>query len=106
MNRSAPVWFAVGLLLTVFVAVVVSQFASEDPDGLEYVAEQQGFDEQAEEDDLAGSPPVRSEEKLDSGGVFSSGLARLAGVVVALAIGFGVFRLIRAPRTDSPEPPS
>ena len=32
-----------GLILSVVVAVVVSQFASSSPDGLEYVADSQGF---------------------------------------------------------------
>ena len=56
MSRRALGLFALGLLITVFVAVVLSQFASSEPDGLEYVAEDQGFADTAEDHDLADAP--------------------------------------------------
>ena len=34
-------FFIIGLIAALLVAVVVSQFASSGPDGLEYVAEQE-----------------------------------------------------------------
>ena len=42
------VFFGVGLLITVVIAAVVSQFASTQPDSLMYVAEQGGFVNTAE----------------------------------------------------------
>lgn len=103
MSRRALGWFAVGLLITVLVAVVLSQFASSEPDGLEYVAEDQGFADTAEDHDLADAPLADYGENLGSDPAFSTGVAGLVGVVAALGIGFGLFWLIRAPSPDSPD---
>jgi hypothetical protein len=40
-------WWAIGLLIAGVIAVLASFFASGDPDGLERVAEDQGFLERA-----------------------------------------------------------
>ena len=104
MSRRTLGWFAVGLLVTVFVAVVVSQFASSEPDGLEYVAEDQGFADTAEDHDLADAPLADYGENLESDGAISTGVAGFNGVVAALGIGFGLFWLIRAPSTDTADP--
>lgn len=101
MKRTAVGWFVAGLTITVLVAVVLSQFASDDPDGLEYVAEQQGFDDTASEHDLSGAPLADYGENLESDRRFSTGVAGMIGVVVALGLGFGLFWLIRSPGTDS-----
>lgn len=101
MNRKAIGWFAVGLAITVFVAVVVSQFASDEPDGLEYVAEQQGFGDASEEHDLADAPLADYGENLESDSRISTGVAGLIGVVAALVLGFGLFWIIRAPGANS-----
>jgi hypothetical protein len=98
------VWFVVGLAVTVFVAVVVSQLASGQPDGLEYVADQQGFADQAEDHDLAGAPLADYGENLDTDDRVATGVAGLVGVAAALLVGLGLFWLIRAPKTDSPDP--
>lgn len=100
MSRKTIVWFGVGLAITVFVAVVLSQFASSEPDGLEYVAEQQGFDDAATEHDLANAPLADYGENLDSDSRISTGIAGLVGVVAALGLGFGLFWVIRSPGSD------
>jgi len=100
VNRKAVGWFIAGLAITVFIAVVVSQFASDEPDGLEYVAEQQGFGDAADAHDLAEAPLAEYGENLESDSRISTGLAGLVGVAAALAIGFGLFWLIRAPGPD------
>ena len=87
MNRKTSGWFVVGLAVTVFVAIVVSQFASDEPDGLEY--------------DLAEAPLAEYGENLESDNRISTGLAGLVGVAAALGIGFGLFWLIRSPGPDS-----
>jgi hypothetical protein len=102
MSRRALGLFALGLLITVFVAVVLSQFASSEPDGLEYVAEDQGFANTAEDHDLADAPLADYGENLESSGAISTGVAGFIGVIAALGVGFGLFWLIRAPNTDSP----
>lgn len=94
-------WFAVGLAVTVFVAVVVSQLASGEPDGLEYVADQQGFADEAEDHDLAEAPLADYGENLEADDRVATGIAGLVGVAAALLVGLGLFWLIRAPKTGS-----
>ena len=106
MSRRALGMFALGLLVTVFVAVVLSQFASSEPDGLEYVAEDQGFADTAEDHDLADAPLADYGENLDSDGAISTGVAGFVGVIAALGIGFVLFWLIRSPNNDTPDPAS
>lgn len=91
--------FAAALAATLVIAVAVSQFASSDPDGLEYVAEQEGFSETAEEhllDDHA---------LADYGGDrrFNLAVAGLVGVIVTLGVGYGVFWLAKS-RDEEPVP--
>jgi mannose/fructose/N-acetylgalactosamine-specific phosphotransferase system component IID len=102
VSRSAVGWFVVGVLVTVVIAVVVSQFASSSPDGLEYVADQQGFIDQAEEHELADAPLADYGENLESESTISTAIAGFVGVTAALAVGFGLFWLIRAPKADAP----
>jgi cobalt/nickel transport system permease protein len=104
VNRKSIGWFVVGLAVTVFIAIVVSQFASDEPDGLEYVAEQQGFGDAADAHDLAEAPLAEYGENLESDSRISTGLAGLVGVAAALGIGFGLFWLIRSPGPDSADP--
>jgi hypothetical protein len=100
VNRRAIGWFVVGLAITVFVAVVLSQLASDEPDGLEYVAEQQGFGSSSDEHDLANGPLADYGENLESESRISTGIAGLVGVAAALGLGFGLFWLIRSRGSD------
>ena len=101
MRLRGLVWFAVGLGITVFVAVVASQLASDQPDGLEYVADQQGFADQAEDHDLTEAPLADYGENLETDDRVATGIAGFVGVTAALLVGLGLFWLIRAPRPDS-----
>ena len=49
-------WLAFGLLTAIGLAVFVSPLASSKPDGLEYVAQVQQFEEQAVEKPVAPAP--------------------------------------------------
>lgn len=103
MSRNAVGWFFAGVVVTVLIAVVVSQFASSSPDGLEYVADQQGFSDQAEDHDLADAPLSDYGENLETDDAIATGIAGVVGVIAALAVGFGLFWLIRAPKSDAPD---
>jgi hypothetical protein len=46
----------IGLVTSIFVAAVVSFYASSNPDGLEFVAEQVGFLNTAKDSAVASSP--------------------------------------------------
>lgn len=87
--------FLVGLLVTVIVAVVVAQFASSSPDGLEHVAEQQGIAANATDHDLAGSPLADYGENISDNGGLNTAVAGLLGVLITLGVGYGVFWLAR-----------
>lgn len=98
--------FLVGLLAALLLAGVVSQFASDEPDGLEYVAEQEGFADRAEEHDLADAPLADYGEGLTGSRGLDTAVAGLLGVLITLAVGWGVFWLARRTRRDHTEPTS
>ena len=92
-----------GLLVSLLLAGVVSFYASSQPDGLERVAEDEGFLATAEDHDLAGSPLADYGVDGVDDARLSVGLAGLAGVGVTLAVGAGLFWVARRPaRSDRP----
>ncbi|MDQ1288295.1 MAG: cobalt/nickel transport system permease protein [Actinomycetota bacterium] len=94
MNRQR-VFLVTGLLITLVLAGFVSTFASSSPDGLEKVAEDQGFAGTARKHPLAGSPV----EGYAVAGVddehLSGALAGVIGVGATLALGGGLFLVLR-----------
>ena len=88
------------VLVSLLLAVGVSSFASAQPDGLEYVAEQLGFEDTASAEHATADSPVADYE---ADGVedarLSTGLAGLAGVVVTAALAFGLFWALRRRRS-------
>jgi cobalt/nickel transport system permease protein len=94
-GRNRAGFILLGLAVTALLAVIVSGFASGSPDGLERVAEEQGFSDDAEDHDLAGSPVADyGVQGVDDDRV-STGLAGLIGVTVTFAAGLGLFHLVR-----------
>ncbi len=91
MKRGLAI-FALGLLVSLLIAVVFSRFASSQPDGLEYVAGAQGFLDAAEDHALANLPLA------DYGGDSSRKLmlAGLVGTLATLGLGYGIFWLARS----------
>jgi hypothetical protein len=90
------VLFVIALIVVLVTAVGLSQLASDQPDGLEYVAEQEGFAATAEEHDLAETPLADYGGNLEGSESANVALAGLIGVVVTLGLGLGVFWLVRA----------
>jgi hypothetical protein len=88
-----------GLLVSLVLAGLVSGFASSSPDGLEKVAEDQGFSSAARDSTLADGPLA----DYDVAGVenerLSTGLAGVLGVGVTFAFGLGLFALVRRGRS-------
>lgn len=88
--------FVIGAaLVALLFAAVVSQFAAPDPDGLERVAEDQGFIDSAEDHVLAAAPfadyataGLRNEST-------SLAVAGVTGVVITLLVGVGIVVAIR-----------
>ena len=89
---------AVGLAVTLLLAGVASFYASGSPDGLEHVAEEQGFLDTAR-DHAFGDLPLA--DYGDVGGI-PVGLAGLLGVAATVLVGWLVFRLVASRRPDRP----
>lgn len=88
-------FIAVGLVVAGGLALFVSPRASSQPDGLERVAEDQGFAEGAEDHALAEGPTVDDTvEGVDDEGL-RTGLSGLIGIAVTFAVAGGLFLVVR-----------
>lgn len=96
-------FFATVLLLALTLAGVVSFYASSSPDGLEKVAEDRGFIDTARDHDLSASPLADYGVKGVEDTRLSGGLAGIIGVGATLALGSGVFLVLRRRGTDTDE---
>ncbi|CAL9396126.1 hypothetical protein SUDANB95_01353 [Actinosynnema sp. ALI-1.44] len=83
------VWFA---LVSLVLAGAVSYFASSDPDGLDFVTEEHGIAEHAQDHPLADGP--FADYALGGDDRFT-GLAGVVGVVLTLVVAGGLFWLLR-----------
>jgi cobalt/nickel transport protein len=90
-----------GLLVAVGLALVVSGFASSSPDGLEKVAGDKGFLENAKDHLFADSPLADYAVKGVDNERLSTGLAGLIGVLLTFGIGLALFALVRSMRPGS-----
>lgn len=87
-----------GLLIAVFLAIIISPFASKWPDGLEKVAERLGFIEKGE-----GPPALKSPMPDYSWpGIKNEALATILsgvfGAFLVFGLGYGVAALLRKKR--------
>jgi cobalt/nickel transport system permease protein/cobalt/nickel transport protein len=96
-------FLALGLLVCLLVAGVASYYASSHPDGLEYVAEQTGFLDSAEDSATADSPLADYSTRGVEDERLSGGLAGVIGVVVMLLLSSGLFWTLRR-RQDTADP--
>lgn len=97
---SKRTFLIVGLLTALLVAGVGSYYASAHPDGLEYVAEQTGFIDSAEDSPAADSPFADYGTKGVADARLGGGIAGVVGVLVTLLLAGGLFLLLRR-RPDS-----
>lgn len=96
-----------GLLVALLFAVVVSQFAAPDPDGLERVAQDQGFAESGRDHALGGGLFADYATSGISNEPLSLAVAGTAGVVITLTVGLGLLSAVRdrgRPRRDHASP--
>jgi len=91
-----------GLVVSLIVAVGVSQFAVDDPDGLERVAEDQGFLETAEDHAFGSSLFADYATAGVANESVSLAIAGAAGTLLTLAVGSGLLLLVRDRRRGSP----
>lgn len=93
-----------GLLVALVFGAVVSQFAVDNPDGLEWVAEETGFAEVARDHALEGSVFADYATAGISNETVSIAIAGIVGTLVTLAVASGVFLGIRERRGRDPAP--
>ncbi|GAA2615776.1 energy-coupling factor ABC transporter permease [Streptomyces tubercidicus] len=92
------VWLA-GLAAALVCAGGISYYASADPDGLEKVAHDHGIDAKAEDHAAKDSPLADYSVKDITNPRLSGGLAGVIGVGATLAVGTGVFVVVRRRRS-------
>lgn len=102
VRRIGAGWVAGALGVVLVLAGLVSSVASANPDGLEYVAEQLGFLETAEDSAVAGSPFGDYAVVGIDNPVLATGLAGVLGVALVLLVMVGIARLA-AGRRARPE---
>ncbi|GAA2619779.1 energy-coupling factor ABC transporter permease [Streptomyces axinellae] len=98
-----PLWIT-GIIVTVLCAGGLSFYASASPDGLEKVAADNGIDEKAQDHSAKDSPLADYGVKDISSPRLSGGLAGVIGAGATLALGSGVFLVLR--RRTRTEPSS
>ena len=91
-------WWAIGIAIAALVVIVLAPLASPDPDGLERVAEDQGFIERAENffSGLLGDYAIPG---IDNEWL-STVLAGLIGVVIVVALMFLIGRVVARRRVQ------
>ncbi|MEU1665925.1 energy-coupling factor ABC transporter permease [Streptomyces sparsogenes] len=94
-RRSTRRVWAVGVAAAVLCAGVVSFYASASPDGLEKVAQDNGIDKKAEDHATKDSPLADYGVKDITDARLSGGLAGVIGVGATLAVGSGLFVVVR-----------
>lgn len=90
----------VGVVVSLLVAGVASYFASANPDGLEYVAEQIGLADNAKESATADSPLSDYQVKGVENDALSGGLAGIIGALVVLLVVVGLTWAVRRKDRD------
>ncbi|WP_030617276.1 energy-coupling factor ABC transporter permease [Streptomyces sclerotialus] len=105
-RRSAKrVWLA-GVAAALICAGGVSYYASASPDGLEKVAHDQGIDKQEKDHAAKDSPLADYSVKDITDARLSGGLAGVIGVGATLAVGTGVFVVVRRRRDGADAAPT
>ncbi|GAA2060388.1 energy-coupling factor ABC transporter permease [Streptomyces albiaxialis] len=97
--RTRRLWLA-GLAVALVCAGGLSFYASADPDGLEKVAADNGIDEKEKEHSAKDSPLADYGVEDIANARLSGGLAGVIGVGATLAVGSGVFVVLRRRRTE------
>jgi cobalt/nickel transport protein len=88
-------FYTSALFVTLFLAGGVSYYASSSPDGLEKVAQDIGFAEQAKENTNSNSALADYGVKGIDSARFSVGAAGVIGVAATGAVSWGLFLLLR-----------
>lgn len=94
MDRRTWGFVATGLAVALLVAGGVSLLASDQPDGLERVSIDQGFDDAAQAPSLDSPLADYAIEGVDNDGL-STALAGIIGVAITLGLTVGILAIAR-----------
>ena len=97
-------FFAGFLLVALLVAGVASYYASSHPDGLQSVAEKTGFLEAGKNSPAADGPFADYSTKGIDDARVSGGVAGIAGCLLVLGIGGGLFWVLRRRDPEAEQP--
>jgi hypothetical protein len=95
-RRSIAVFVVLGLAVALALAFFVSPLASSEPDGLERVAIDQGFEGQASEHAMANGPLADYAVTGVDNSWLSTGLSGVIGVILCFVIAGAAVLAIRA----------
>lgn len=102
------VFLAAGLAVAAVLVLLVAPRASSEPDGLERVAQDEGFSAEAEDHALSDAPTADYGVEGIDDEALGTGVAGLIGIAVTFAIAGGLFLLLRrtgrgrGPTSDAP----
>ncbi len=91
-----------GLLVALVIAAIVSQFAVDNPDGLEWVAEEQGFIDSGRDHRFGDSIFADYATRGIENETLSLAIAGIVGSIITLLVALGIFQAIR----DKPKSPA
>jgi len=94
MNKQSKFLIA-GFVVSLFLAGVVSNYASSHPDGLEKVAEDIGFLDSAKDHTYADGPLADYGVKGIENERLSTGTAGVIGVIATAGVSTGLFFVLR-----------
>ncbi len=92
------------LAIALLLAGVVSSYASSEPDGLNKVAADKGFDVNVQDHDLDGSPLAGYATSGVDNPRLSKGLSGVLGVFITLLLGAALFAIVSRRSRDSGGP--
>lgn len=98
MRANARLFVIAGLLVGLGLAILVSPFASSQPDGLEKVAAEEEFADAAQDHDLADGPLADYGTKGVGNDKLGTAVAGVIGTLLTFGIGLGLFALVRTLR--------
>ncbi|MGW2815506.1 energy-coupling factor ABC transporter permease [Streptomyces sp. NPDC001415] len=99
-TRSTRKVWGIGIVTALVLAGFVSFYASASPDGLEKVAHDKGIDTKTKQHASSDSPLADYSVKDIGDARLAGGLAGVIGVGVTVAVGSGVFWVVRRRRTE------
>lgn len=101
MSRPIALFVLLGVAFALCAAFFLSPLASSEPDGLERVAIDQGFDSQATAHHIAGSPLADYSVSGVDNSWLSTGLSGVIGVLLCFLLAGAALLAVRAQRNRS-----